>query len=186
MAKNNGRDFDAAQRDSTFRIIVGECRAFYKQVVTVATLFLGGTLLFIEKITPHPAQCTLVILGLGWLSLVLSILGVTWVRRDNIECGRLVLCDQEGEARAIQRRAQRFTDASGILLAIGVFLVMLFGFVNFWIAGAKESSHDESGHRSVQPGSIDSIPEPAQTDNPGSEASKAGTGSTQGQEVSKP
>ncbi len=123
---------ESARRDSTFIIIVEECRGFYKHVLAIATAFLGGTLLFLEKISPNPSGLSLVLLGIGWTLLIVSILAVIWVRRLNIECGRLTLRNEIVEAEAIHCRSRKFTTAAGFLLGFGMGFVMAFGLVNFW------------------------------------------------------
>ena len=78
-------------RREVFSTIVAESSAVYKLIVTVASSFLGGTLLFLERIAPHPLGWSLVILGLGWLALIVSIIIVVYVRMYNIRSGQFVL-----------------------------------------------------------------------------------------------
>ena len=56
--------------------VVAEAVAFYRLMVTTSTVFLGGTLVFWEKVAPKPTQETLVMLGAGWLFLIATIVRI--------------------------------------------------------------------------------------------------------------
>jgi hypothetical protein len=107
--------------------VIAEATGYYKLVVATATLFLGGTLVFWEKVTPTLTLPSLVLLGVGWLFLVASVMLVVFVRRDNIEMGRLALAASYDKCEPIAVRSRRLTTASGICLALGMFFVAAAG-----------------------------------------------------------
>jgi len=77
------------RQELVFATIAQEAAGFYGLILTLATSFLGGTLVFIDRIAPSPARWTLALLGFGWLSLIASVSLIAWVRWRNIESGRM-------------------------------------------------------------------------------------------------
>ena len=118
-------------RKDVFKATVKEAGDFYKLTVTVAISFLGGTLLFAEKISAEPLKWSSWILYAGWLFLVLSICCVTWVRMKNIYSGTLVLCGKNNDAIQLDKKKYFITEVSFIFLVIGILLVLVFGGVNY-------------------------------------------------------
>jgi hypothetical protein len=110
--------------------VIAEAVGFYKLVVATATLFLGGSLVFWERIAPTISACSLFLLGLGWLCLIACVGMIVFVRRDNIEAGRLYLSGEDKEYDKIALRSRRFTTTSGILLTAGMFFVSAAGMIS--------------------------------------------------------
>lgn len=114
--------------------VINEATSFYKLVVTTATVFLGGTLIFWEKIAPAISQASVIALGCGWLCLIVSIALIVFARRDNIELGRLVLKGRPESNRQdkIAKRCRCFTTASGVFLSLGMLFTASAGFIALW------------------------------------------------------
>lgn len=125
MTENN-----KVSKDALFQAIVTEAGGLYKVVAVTASSFLGGSLLFIEKIAPNPVACTLWLLGLGWVLLIVSISLVAWVRLLNLDSGRLALEEKYKEASRIDKNKEKYTITAIILLAVGMALIMAFGLIN--------------------------------------------------------
>jgi hypothetical protein len=155
-AKKGGPPANEDWRDHVIASVLSEAGAFYKLVVTTATLFLGGTLLFWERIAPAPDRFSLAILGVGWFSLGMSIMAVVIVRKSNIECGRLTLEGEMEKANRESAHSRRLTNRAAIMLAFGILCVMASGFFTMWdkATNLKESANahvpSDDQHRPVQ------------------------------------
>lgn len=113
-----------------FATIAQEAAGFYSLILTVASTFLGGTLVFIDRIAPDPVGWSLMVLAVGWLSLLLSVTLIAWVRWRNIESGRHA---QDGIWDKVERQesvTRAMTKAAIGALVVGMLLVTVFGFVN--------------------------------------------------------
>jgi hypothetical protein len=118
------------QKIKVLEIISNEAAGFYKLVITIAGGFLGGSLIFMEKIVSSPTVCSLIFLGLGWLLLIGSISVVGYVRRLNLKSGKLTLDGKSKEAQKIDDNSDKYTSVSIFLLGGGLFFIMVFGFIN--------------------------------------------------------
>lgn len=113
-----------------FSSIVTEAGGFYSAILTIASSFLGGSLLFLEKITEAPNPISLYFLGLGWICLVFSIISIIFVRRRNLDSGWLALEGKYSEAKEIDSETRTLSNISSILLGVGLSLIMIFGMIN--------------------------------------------------------
>jgi len=122
--------------DETRKLIaetaISEAVGFYKLIVATATLFLGGTLVFWEKLSPPSSAVSLFPLAAGWLCLILSVAFVVAVRRDNVELGRLCLTGTDAKYDRIAARSRSLTTLSGMFLAVGMLFVASAGMVTLW------------------------------------------------------
>lgn len=130
----NGPHASAAQqsdvsRSDIFASVVAEAGAFYRLLVTVVSSFLGGTLLFLDKICSDPPAISLVVLYIGWLALVVCIILVALVRAGNIRSGRMALESRFKEARKIDQRNRKQTTIATWSLAAGLSCIMVFGAI---------------------------------------------------------
>jgi len=121
---------ERVSKDALFDSIVKEAGGFYNLILSVASAFLGGSLLFLEKIAPKPVVWSLPILGLGWLALIVAIGLSAYVRLENLEAGRLALEGKYDEAKKLDRKKECCCIGMLWTLLIGVFLVAAFGLVN--------------------------------------------------------
>ncbi|MHC4662847.1 MAG: hypothetical protein ACYS8W_14285 [Planctomycetota bacterium] len=129
------KDDDNVSREAIFSAIVAEAGGFYKIITTIGGGFLGGSLVFMEKIAPHPAKWTLWHFLLpAWILILASGAIVVFVRRKNLESGRLALEGKFDDAIKIDRQTSRLSTIVTFVLIIGVLLLMLFGFANLVIA----------------------------------------------------
>jgi hypothetical protein len=156
--------------------VIAEARGYYKLVVATATLFLGGTLVFWEKVTPTLSELSLWLLGAGWLCLVTSVMLVVFVRRDNIEMGRLALAEKDDKDDRIAKRSRRLTTASGVCLALGMFFVAAAGMAAL---GEKAMAADNKVVKgeNIETRSIPfkEIAQPASSSGSGQKGNQAGT-----------
>lgn len=122
---------DNVSRAALFDSIVKEASEFYKLVLTVASAFLGGTLIFLEKIAPPPVPWWLfVLLCIGWLCLITAICILAIVRTKNLESGCHALDNNFEAAQAIDAKKERYTEWTLWLLIAGVCCITLFGIIN--------------------------------------------------------
>ncbi|MDH4158350.1 MAG: hypothetical protein OEW00_13855, partial [candidate division Zixibacteria bacterium] len=118
--------------DRVWQTIANEASGFYKLVVTVASSFLGGTLIFLQTISGSPSRTSLVLLFTGWALLIGSIVLVINVRRLNLDSGHNWLKEDYDRCKAIDRKSRLCSQFAAIALAFGLAFVMAFGGVNLW------------------------------------------------------
>ena len=116
-----------------FETAAAEATGFYQLVITVATAFLGGTLVFYEKIAPQPSKPSLVLAGLGWLLLVICIWLIARIRLLNMESAHLALRGDFKSAQAIDHRTRAGSRNSVTLLVLGMMLVIAAGIASLWV-----------------------------------------------------
>jgi hypothetical protein len=130
-------DTEQIPREVVFSTAATEAAGFYKFIITVASSFLGGTLLFLERVVPHPTSLGVALLGLGWLFLIASIAAVAWIRRLNLESAQRALAGKYNDARKFDRQGRRFSVAATLCLAGGMLLVAACGLVSLWNVASK-------------------------------------------------
>jgi len=134
---------EAVGKKEIFAAIVASAAEYYKTVVGIATAFLGGTLLFIEKLSPAGAKPhATVLLFLGWVLLIFSILCVTLVQRWNLESGKRVMRGKIEAAEKLDERTARFSSAAIVCLTAGIFFITIYGYVNLIHFGDKSMSEN--------------------------------------------
>jgi len=110
------------------QLLVSEAQGFYALLMTVASSFLGGSLLFLEKLGTTRNLIALTALAIGWVSLVLSVCFLTWGRLKNLESGKLALKGSFKEADSIDTLGEAYMIWAVFTLGIGLFGVSAFGF----------------------------------------------------------
>jgi hypothetical protein len=130
MNENESTGKTEVSSDTVFKAIVDQALSFYRLIVTVASTFLGGTLVFIEKIAPAPTQCSLWLLGAGWLFLIATILCVAFVHRLNLQSGKHVMAGRNDLAAPIDVKSRFLSTMTSILLSAGLLAIVAFGMVN--------------------------------------------------------
>lgn len=123
-------DSNVVSKAALLQSITTEASGFYGQIVTVASAFLGGSLLFMEKIAPVRVGFSLLFLGLGWLALVASIGCVARLRHMNLMAGGLAMDGNYDKARRINRHTDQLSAWSQGLLILGMASLVVVGLLN--------------------------------------------------------
>ena len=119
------------QRKMAFEIVAKEAAGLYNMMLTVATAFLGGTLLFLEKfIAVSTFVPSIIILALAWLLICAAIIYIIRIRVLNLRSGTYFLTGRVDKAREIDNRNKRLTNIAVVTLGTGIFLLVVFGIVN--------------------------------------------------------
>jgi hypothetical protein len=131
-----------------FTAMAQEASGLYDIVIKVASAFLGGTLVFLEKIVPSPSEWCIAVLGIGCGLLILTIVFVVIVRLVNIQAGHHALGDEMEIARSYDRFGQPLTVAALISFALGLGLIAYAGISNVPI---DNSPHMEKHMQNEEP-----------------------------------
>ena len=133
MADND----DSALRDRLYTTMSQEADGLYKLLITICTTFLGGTLVFFEKLFVSDARWSIWLLFLAWLALTYSIAVLVWIRWQNVEAHRHALeytkTGDENEykkAEGIPEAGRRWTLSAIIIMIAGLLLLALFTAIN--------------------------------------------------------
>jgi hypothetical protein len=123
---------ESVAKTDLFRAIVESATEYYKLMITIASAFLGGSLLFVEKLSPsaNPLKSHVILLGCGWLFLVVSIILILVVQRSNLKSGKLVMEGKMEEAAKIDCHTGCESTWALVALALGIVLIMLYGLLN--------------------------------------------------------
>ncbi len=121
---------DDVPREKTFEILAQEAGAFYRSILTVATAFLGGSLVFLDKTAATFSTLSLCVLAMAWGALVWTIALIVRVRRDNLVSGRLALQDMLDEAKRLDEQNEDRTNLAVTALIVGISLMMFFGMLS--------------------------------------------------------
>jgi hypothetical protein len=148
-----------------------EAGGFYKLIVTVSSAFLGGSLLFLERIAPAPTPLMKLLLALTWFALIGAIACVAWVRCQNLRAARLALDrlalsegdDEakklEDEAKKLDRHKELLSSYSQYCLVAGMLLLSVVGMLNLNQCGTERKDHMPDAHqRAATASSERSIP----------------------------
>jgi hypothetical protein len=123
-------DSDRALKLAILQSITTEASGFYGLIVTVASSFLGGSLLFMEKISPLRSEWSLVGFGVAWISLVASIGCIARLRYYNLKSGRLALDEKFTDASQIDKHTDTLSWWSQTLLIAGMSSLVIMGLIN--------------------------------------------------------
>jgi hypothetical protein len=118
--------------------MVSEASGYYQSVIAISSSFLGGSLLFFDKIAATPIKYSLLLLGLGWVSLIAAIISVIYVRRQNLEIGRLALKilsnanteEEKNNVNIINKCNLKLTNLTALFMMIGLTFIVIFGIIN--------------------------------------------------------
>ncbi len=117
--------------------LVSEARGFYAQITTVASAFLGGSVLFRDKLPDVPGCNWL--LGVAWTCFALSLMLIVFVRLNNISGAERALDTIDGRqansvlpGSLLSRLGRGCTLAAVALLALGVFALVAFGWASLY------------------------------------------------------
>jgi len=160
-------DPNVVPKSAVLQSITAEANGFYGVVVTVASTFLGGSLLFLEKFAPARSSWSIVVMALGWISLVASIGCIARIRFMNLRSGKLALRDQYDEAMKIDEHTDMLSNWSQWLLIGGMSALVIMGVLNFNQIRTEPMNKQNSGlgplDKSIPYGSLKpSTPAPTQ------------------------
>jgi len=118
-----------------------EAAGLYKQMITISTAFLGGSLAFFDKFfTRGRASSSIWLLLFAWVALIYPVFVLSWVRWQNVESHRHMLEYLKNErsngeyekAADIAAKSRKLTMSAIISLAIALALLAIFVFVNVY------------------------------------------------------
>lgn len=116
--------------DKKYEVLAGEAEGFYRMVVTVSTAFLGGSMLFMEKLAPHPVPYSVLVLAAGWAAFLVAIFFIVDVRRKNLESLRLAMRCEYDKADIIDKGTRRGSQVAQNAMLAGMCLVAVYGLLN--------------------------------------------------------
>jgi hypothetical protein len=123
--------------DELYKTMATEAAGLYNQMITICTTFLGGTLVFYDKLFVSGNSYTLILLFLGWLCLVIPLPMLIWIRWQNVEAHRYILkyikfqkADDYTKGVEIPKKSRCLTQWAIWLIAVGLFLISLFTAIN--------------------------------------------------------
>jgi uncharacterized membrane protein YdbT with pleckstrin-like domain len=120
--------------------MVKEADGFYKQMITISTALLGGSLAFFNYFfTSNKVFHSKWLLLLAWFFLIYQITILSWIRWQNVESHRHALeyLKNKSEdynyekASKIAKRGRFFTKTAIISLMITFLLFAIFVYINF-------------------------------------------------------
>ena len=127
-------DRRAAIRDFLSAQLAVEVRAFYAQMTTVASAFLGGSVFFRDKL-PNVPSCNW-LLGVAWTGFAVSLALIVVVRLNNVFGAELAIdvVDQIRDPKCgpVMRQAtvgRGLTYGALIALAIGIVALIVFAWL---------------------------------------------------------
>jgi hypothetical protein len=125
-------DPSVVSKSAILQSITTEAGGFYTTVTTVASAFLGASLLFLDKFLIALTACSFVFLVVSWGSLVASIAFVARVRFLNLRSAQFALKDDFASADAIDREGQVCSDWAQRCLIAGMVALVFVGIINVW------------------------------------------------------
>lgn len=164
-------DPNVVPKSAILQSITTEANGFYTTITTVASTFLGASLLFFDKLVIARTPLSLVILGVAWVALVAAIASVARVRFLNLRSGRLALQDKFDDAAAIDIQSGRCSASAQWCLIVGMVGLVIVGLANVNNLGKTENptvNNPNSGipqkeERSIPYGSLKPSTPPVQT-----------------------
>lgn len=117
-----------------------EAAGLYNQLITICTAFLGGTLVFFNKMFVGNVGWSLWLLFTGWAALTYPLAVLVLVRWQNVEAHRHALeyfknhVEKEyDKAVSIPRKARIWTKSAIILMVVGLILIAVFTAINIFL-----------------------------------------------------
>lgn len=132
-------DPNVVSKSAILQSITTEASGFYTTVTTVASTFLGASILFVDKFLTAGTTFSLVVLAVSWISLVCSIACVARVRFLNLKSGQLALQDDYEGAGAIDLQSGRFSTSAQWCLIVGMVALVVVGLANVNNLGKKDN-----------------------------------------------
>ena len=124
-------DQNIVSKSAVLQSVTAEANGFYGAVVTVASTFLGGSLLFLEKFAPAESNWSIYIIGFGWIALAAAIGCIARVRFMKSAIGKAFLEDRHDDASKIDKQTALLSNLAQWLLIGGMVALVVVGIVNF-------------------------------------------------------
>ncbi len=121
---------NSISRESLFEAIVKEAGEFYSLIVKVSSLFLAGSLVFLNYLKKNQGLEYVTILFFGWFLLVLAIALAAFIRLKNLESGKLALSGDFEKARKLDENKELMSTLMTWSMIIGITLLLIFGYTN--------------------------------------------------------
>lgn len=152
-------DPKATRQLAILQSLTTEAGGFYALIVTVASSFLGGSLLFLEKFALNRSRWTLALLILAWLALVAAIGCIARLRYHNLKSARLALEERFSDASEIDKHTDRLSWLSQYLLIGGMLSLVVVGSVTFYTQQERKNAAMSEQKQAVVTGDLQrSIP----------------------------
>jgi len=133
--KNSAPPIIEAKRP-VFASLSPEASDFCKQIMTVSTSFLGGTLLFIDKVVTAPMPWTKWLLLFGYIMFIGAILLVCVVRFSNVLTLEALNSNRPRDFEFAKKRNKEVIQAmriSACFLIFGVMAIVTFVHLNTFL-----------------------------------------------------
>ena len=114
---------DEDKRKECLAEIKAETSSLFNFLVATATAFLGGSILFWEKLAPTPTLSIVNYLAFGWLFLIAAIVQVLWARARGVFIAWADLENKPDQSASNRKWAKRSTMLAIYFLAIGLICV---------------------------------------------------------------
>lgn len=129
---------DKATKDSILDSITQEANGFYNSLLTIATAFLGGSLLFLKELLHTLPPRGLFALYIGWIGLTTCLVLMVLVRFLNLVSGKHALARKTQDAQKLDYVKEWLCIIALAGLAIGLSSLMIFGAINIPISKIDE------------------------------------------------
>ena len=125
--------------------VITEAGGLYKQLITLGTLFLGGSLFVVEKLRPLQPRWAICIMAISGLLLGLGMILVLLIRWNNIESMRFLAEAEKKKSTSLDKH-NRFLTVFSIWLTMLAILLISFTIVLF-VAHDKQIPTKECPHK---------------------------------------
>lgn len=129
-----------------YSTMIQEANNFYRQVLTICSLFLGGSLALYDRFASSIIPCTSCLLFITWLLLVYSASIITIIRWRNVESHRLMIeyfKDKDSNSKKYDEAASRYkkdkclTVSSIVSFILALLSLSIFAFVNLLVTSGR-------------------------------------------------
>ena len=148
MTDNNNNQIKSKSDDgivpALYSTMIQEANNFYRQILTICSLFLGGSLALYDRFASSKMVSTSFLLFITWLLLVYSASIITIIRWRNVESHRLMIEYIKDRDEAKYHKAARIhkmdkclTVSSIVSFILALFSLSIFAFVNLLVTSRR-------------------------------------------------